>query len=63
MRSRIANSDATTPASRLPCLVSRSMLAREAPVSAVSLAEKKAETNSAPITTANDNQSMDGPIG
>ena len=33
----------TTVASLLPCFDSRNMLAREAPVSAVSLAEKKAE--------------------
>jgi hypothetical protein len=30
---------------RLPCFDSRNMLAREAPVSAVSLAAKNAETN------------------
>jgi hypothetical protein len=34
------------------------MLAREAPVSAVSLAEKKAETKRQTITTAGVNQSM-----
>ncbi|MEY9143045.1 hypothetical protein ABIF00_001029 [Bradyrhizobium elkanii] len=43
MRSRMLNSFDTTPASVLPCFDSRSMLAREAPVSAVSLAAKNAE--------------------
>ena len=57
MRSRIANRLETTPASLLPCLVSRNMLAREAPVSAVSLAEKKAETTRQPMTMDNVNQS------
>src|ERR1700730_14328170 len=50
IRSRIANRLETTPASRLPCLESRNMLAREAPVSAVSLAEKKAETRRQAMT-------------
>src|SRR6187399_822011 len=61
IRSRIANRLATTPASRLPCFDSRSMLAREAPVSAVSLAEKKAETRRQPTRITNVNQSMAGP--
>ncbi|GAB6997553.1 hypothetical protein JCM18382A_23210 [Bradyrhizobium sp. 17-4] len=43
IRSRIAIRLETTVASLLPCFDSRNMLAREAPVSAVSLAEKKAE--------------------
>ena len=50
IRSRIANRLETTPASRLPCFDSRNMLAREAPVSAVSLAEKKAETSRQAMT-------------
>src|ERR1700720_4771139 len=58
IRSRIANRLETTPASRLPCFDSRSMLARDAPVSAVSLAEKKAETNRQPMTMENVSQSM-----
>ena len=58
MRSRIANRLETTPASLLPCFDSRSMLAREAPVSAVSLAEKKAETNRHTTTMENASQSM-----
>src|SRR5882724_8286441 len=49
-RSRIVIRLETTPASRLPCLDSRSMLAREAPVSAVSLAAKNAETRRQPTT-------------
>jgi len=44
-------------ASVLPCLKSRNMLAREAPVSAVSLAEKKAETNRQPMTIERVSQS------
>src|ERR1700688_3442322 len=58
IRSRIANRLETTPASRLPCFDSRSMLAREAPVSAVSLAEKNAETSSKAMTMENVSQSM-----
>src|SRR5471030_1897527 len=58
IRSRIANRLETTPASRLPCFDSRSMLARDAPVSAVSLAEKNAETNRQAMTTEGVNQSM-----
>src|ERR1700710_1403762 len=58
MRSRIANRLETTPASRLPCFDSRSMLAREAPVSAVSLAEKNAETKRQARTIENASQSM-----
>src|SRR6195952_3878469 len=57
IRSRIANRLDTTPASPLPCLESRNMLAREAPVSAVSLAEKKAETTRHAITIERVNQS------
>src|SRR3954466_11607670 len=57
-RSPIANRLDTTPASRLPCLESRSMLARDAPVSAVSLAEKKAEKNRQAMTIENVSQSM-----
>ena len=44
-RSRMSSRLETTSASRLPCFDSRSMLAREAPVSAVSLAAKNAETS------------------
>src|SRR5476651_2430956 len=58
IRSRIANRLETTPASRLPCFDSRSMLARDAPVSAVSLAEKKAEISRQPMTMENVSQSM-----
>src|SRR5258708_15825504 len=58
IRSRIANRLVTTAASRLPCFDSRSMLAREAPVSAVSLAEKNAETISNAMTMENVSQSM-----
>jgi len=58
IRSRILNRLETTPASRLPCFDSRSMLAREAPVSAVSLAEKKAETNRKAITMEKSSQCM-----
>jgi hypothetical protein len=57
-RSRIANRLETTPASRLPCFDSRSMLARDAPVSAVSLAAKNAETSRKAMTMENANQSM-----
>ena len=58
IRSRIANRLETTPASRLPCFDSRSMLAREAPVSAVSLAEKNAETSRQAMTMEKVSQSM-----
>ena len=58
IRSRIANRLETTPASRLPCFDSRSMLAREAPVSAVSLAAKNAETSRQAMTMENVIQSM-----
>ena len=57
-RSRIADRLETTPASRLPCFDSRSMLARDAPVSAVSLAAKNAETSSKTITMEKSSQSM-----
>src|SRR6478609_9282948 len=58
MRSRIANSAETKPASLLPCLDSRNMLAREAPVSAVSLAEKNAETSRQATRMERSTQSM-----
>src|SRR3979490_2542344 len=58
IRSRIANRLETTAASRLPCFDSRSMLAREAPVSAVSLAEKNAETRRQARRMENVSQSM-----
>src|SRR6266481_7491011 len=58
IRSRMASRLETTPASRLPCLDSRSMLAREAAVSAVSLAEKNAETSSKAMRMDSVNQSM-----
>src|SRR5271156_4870462 len=57
-RSRIANRLETTPASRLPCFDSRSMLARDAAVSAVSLAEKNAETRRQAMTMENVTQFM-----
>src|SRR4051794_28230845 len=57
-RSRMLNRLETTPASRLPCFHSRSMLAREAPVSAVSLAAKKAETSRQAMTIEKVNQSI-----
>ena len=57
-RSRMASRLETTAASRLPCFVSRSMLAREAPVSAVSLAAKNAETSSKKMTMENASQSI-----
>src|SRR5665213_1949625 len=56
--SRIPNRLGTTMASRLRCFDSRSMLAREAPVSAVSLAAKNAETRRQPTTMEIVNQSM-----
>src|SRR4030088_782494 len=58
IRSRIANRLVTTAASRLPCFDSRSMLARDARVSRVSLAEKNAETTRQAITMENASQSM-----
>src|SRR3954452_11444117 len=58
MRSRIPNRLETTSASRLPCFDSRNMLARDAPVSAVSLAEKNAEKKRHPMTMENVSQSM-----
>src|SRR3984893_18103617 len=57
-RSRLAINSDTTPASRLPCFDSRSMLARDAPVSAVSLAAKKAEAPSSAAIMQNVSQSM-----
>src|SRR6202049_4991850 len=57
-RSRIPNRLETTAASRLPCFDSRSMLARDAPVSAVSLAAKNAETRRQATTMEIANQSM-----
>src|ERR1700753_2831070 len=58
IRSRDADRLATMPASSLPCVDSRSMLAREAPVSAVSLAAKNADTNRQNTTIENVIQSM-----
>src|SRR5260370_29531896 len=58
IRSRIANRLVTTAASRLPCFDSRNMLAREAPVSAVSLAEKNADSSSKAMTMENVSHSM-----
>src|SRR3984893_15002604 len=58
IRSRIANKAETKPSSLLPCFDSRNMLAREAPVSAVSLAEKNAETKRQPMTMESVTQSM-----
>src|SRR3978361_1961305 len=58
IRSRIANRLETTPASLLPCFDSRSMLARDAAGSAVSLAEKNAETSRQAMTIENVTQSM-----
>src|SRR5450631_4494475 len=57
-RSRIADRLETTAASRLPCFDSRNMLARDALVSAVSLAAKNAETRRQPMTMENVSQSM-----
>ncbi len=57
-RSRIADRLDTTLASRLPSLDNRSMLARDALVSAVSLAAKNAETRRQAITMENVTQSM-----
>src|SRR5215218_5072080 len=57
-RSRIANRLETTSASRLPCFDSRSMLARDAPISAVSLAAKNADTKRQTMTIENAIQSM-----
>src|ERR1700684_272908 len=57
-RSRDVERLETMAASLLPCLDSRSMLARDAPVSAVSLAAKKAETRRQKTTTENVIQSM-----
>src|SRR6516162_10431652 len=48
----------TTRASPLPCFDSRSMLAREAPISAVSLAAKKADAQSSATTMEIVSQSM-----
>src|SRR5215469_9705532 len=59
IRSRIAIRPETTPAWLLPCFDSRNMLAREAPVRAVSLAEKNAETSRQAITIERSIQSMD----
>src|ERR1700689_4572902 len=58
IRSRLANRLETTPASRLPCFDSRSMLARDAPVSAVSLMEKNAEISRQKMTMENVSQFM-----
>src|ERR1700742_132588 len=59
IRSRIANRLETVLASLLPCFDSRNMLAREAPVSAVSLAEKNAEISRQARTMESAIQSMD----
>jgi hypothetical protein len=45
IRSRAANSVLTMPALRSPCSSSRSMAARDDAVSAVSLAERKQDSN------------------
>src|ERR1700761_7006300 len=58
IRSRAAERLETIAASSLPCFESRSMLAREAPVSAVSLAAKNADTKRQNITMENVIQSM-----
>src|SRR5207253_3544695 len=57
-RSRIANRLETTSASRLPCFDKRSMLARDAPISAVSLAAKNADIKRQTMTIENAIQSM-----
>src|SRR5207244_13323731 len=57
-RSRMPNRLETTSASLLPCFDSRSMLAREAPVSAVSLAAKNADVQSSATMMENVSQSM-----
>src|SRR5690242_14834132 len=57
-RSRLAMRCDTRSASRLPCFESRSMLPREAPVSTVSLAAKKAEAPSSAAIMQNVSQSM-----
>src|SRR6202047_1762616 len=60
IRSRIPNRLVTTAASRLPCFDSRSMLPRDAAVSAVSLAEKNAEIKRQAMTMEGVSQSMTG---
>src|SRR5499427_4740114 len=57
-RSRLAMSAETIAASRLPCFVSRNMLARDAPVSAVSLAAKNADAPSSAAIMQKVSQSM-----
>jgi hypothetical protein len=57
-RSRIASRLVTMAASRLPCFDSRSMLARDAAVSAVSLAAKNAETSRQATTIESASQFM-----
>src|SRR6476659_4949274 len=57
-RSRMASRLDTIGASRLPCFASRSMLARDAPISAVSLAAKNAETTRQAMTIESASQSM-----
>src|SRR6516225_6369919 len=52
-RSRMAIRPDTTSASRLPCFDRRNMLAREAPVSAVSLAAKNADIPNSATTMEN----------
>ena len=56
-RSRVARSRLTIVASRLPCFSSRIMAAREDAVSAVSLAEKKADTAKHTATARTSSQS------
>ena len=56
-RSRVASSRLTMVASRLPCFSSRIMAARDDAVSAVSLAEKNAETKRQMTIAATVNQS------
>src|SRR5579871_1154069 len=60
-RSRSTIRSDTTSASRLPCFDKRSMLEREAPVSAVSLAAKNAEALSSANMMENVSQSMTRP--
>src|ERR1700693_6318991 len=55
---RIADRLETMAASRLPCFESRNMLARDAPVIAVSLAAKNAETSRQAMRMETISQSM-----
>src|SRR5579871_977170 len=56
MRSRTLSSQLTFAAWRLPCFSSRNILARDEPVSAVSLAAKNAEISSRTMTMRNESQ-------